>query len=418
MRTLRLLTVPALLLLLLPLALPALHPTAAQDGDPGSGQPALPKEANLRWSFRQGQTLHFVFTTSHASITSMKGTAKGAVLRLVYAMAEADEKTATEAAELLKKGGKPVLEILEEFVDKVAKAKERKMLEPIITHLKANPEAQQAMPDRLVVADRQGNTQCAVDWAVEKTRGPRSTVHVKTQHISVHAKQRTLGMDDYEHASFTQGQTTIDPRTGQSVVVEEPDNPLAAMFFHAMSLDYRFTVDVNQREVVAFSYTNESAEAERKAMNLTDPLQIGPSFRRLPGEVRKLGDTWEVSFEYDDAANGTRVHVCSYTLKEIAMRQQRRCARIPWVERIYMRAPRAPFPGKPCGGGEGEFWIDIDEGALAFHSQEIAYESATVLKVPERGSIDNKMIEMETWYNNVLKIELRLSRITNDNSDE
>ena len=164
------------------------------------------------------------------------------------------------------------------------------------------------------------------------------------------------------------------------------------------------------KTIAAFSFTNETEEAQRRARSEADPLQIGPSFRRLPGKVSKAGEKWETTFEYPDN-DGTRVHVCEYELKEFALRQQRRCARIPWIERIYLRQPRAPFPGKAIGGGAGEFWIDIDHHVLVFHSQESAYETGTVLKTPKRGEPD-KMLEMETFFTNVLKIEMRLSRIT------
>ncbi|MGE3853702.1 MAG: hypothetical protein AB7K09_18360, partial [Planctomycetota bacterium] len=266
-----------------------------------------------------------------------------------------------------------------------------------------------------IVAEREGKTQCAIDWSVTKVRGPRASVHVKTQHINVQAKQKTLGMQDYEHANFATGQTRIGP-DGQQQLMNEPDSPVAAMFYHAMELDYIFTIDLNMKEVTDFHYNQELAERERIGFGLKDPLQIGPSFRRLPGRVTKVGEKWEVAFEYF-AGGSTRVHVCTYELKEIAMRQQRRCARMPWEERIYDRPARAPFPGTIMGGGSGEFWMDIDNNVLCYHSQEIAFENKTTLEIPKKDAKEETR-EMDTFFNNVLKIEMRLARITNDDPEE
>ena len=395
------------------LLLAALLPAAAvmaQDDPPKQPAPAeMPKEGMLKWAFTEGMTLHFVFNTQHASITTMRGTTEGAVLRLVAALGTDDETISAAAAELLKKGGKPVLEVLEEYVTHEAKAHERKKIAPIIEHLKGNLEPTEKMPDRFIVAEREGKTQCAIDWEVTKARGPRASVHVQTRHIAVRAKQKTLGMEDYEHGTFQTGQTQIGP-DGQPVVMTEPDSPVVAMFYHAMELDYVFTIDLNVKEVTDFHYNQELAERERIQFGLKDPLQIAPSFRRLPGRVTKVGEKWEVAFEYF-AGGSTRVHVCTYELKEIALRQQRRCARMPWEERIYDRPARAPFPGTPLGGGEGEFWIDIDNNVLVYHSQEIAFENKTTLEIPKKDAKEETR-EMDTFFNNVLKIEMRLNRIT------
>lgn len=404
-------------------------------GQPAPAQPEQPPEpkidkAMLRWNFTKGMKLQFTTSADHKSISSVRGTTEGAVLRLVAALTkEPDEEIRKKAEDLLKQGGKEVLEVLNDYV-KEASAEERKAVAPIIEHLKANPEAKAKMPDRFVIAERHGMTNCVVDWKVEEAKQGRdgkqseATVWVKSHNIVVNARERTLprpkNPDDpndegekeskWREARFEEGMMAMDPATGKMVQMKEPTDPVAAMFFYALSMDYRFTMDFNKKDVTGFKYTNENQETERKQMNLRDPLQIGPSFRRLPGAEVKVGAEWQIKFVYFAGGDGNRVHVCNYRLEKVENRGGRMCAVMPWTETIYSQGPREQGNGTPIGAGTGEFCMDINENVLVAHVNEIFFETQTKLEIPRRDQPNEKRV-LDTFFTNVLKLEMRLSQV-------
>jgi len=392
-------------------ALPVLGQPGTQPGTQPEQPPAQPKieGANLRWNFSEGMKLTFMAETKHQAISSIRGTTEGAVLRLIHAVANEGEEISKKAAELLKEGGKDVLGVIKEYLTREASAKERKALKDVVEYLEAHPEGNKKMPDLFIIAEREGVTTCAIDWNVEKRSGAKATVWVKSHDINVRARQKTLGQENYESAVFEQGKTTgVDP-TGKVVPLQEPESPVAALFFHSMSMDYRFWIDLNKRDVYDFKYTKENEEAERKQMQLKDPLQIGPSFRRLPGE-KKIGDKWEIQFDYFAGGDGTRIHICEYELKSVEDIGGRLCARMPWVEKIYMKGQRQAPPGDQVGGGKGEFWMDVNENVLVKHETEIAFRTGTKLEIPRKENPNEKR-EMETFFDNVLNLRMRLFKV-------
>lgn len=386
----------------------------AQPMQPEGGDPNMPNKGLLKWNFTEGMTLKFSANANQQSISSIKGSTEGAVLRLIAALTNPDEQMREKAAEVLKNGGQKVLDVLVEYVAHEATADEQTALAPIIEHLQEHPDGDAQLPDRLIVAERDGRVTCLVDWKVENVRGVRSTVWTKSHHINVIGRSRTLGQDQYETVRFRQGETMrLDPATNRMVPLEKPDNPIASMFFEALNLDYRFTIDSRSGDMMDFRFTDPAQEADRRQMNLSDPLQIGPSFKRLSGREQTVGDTWQITFDYFAGGMGRRLHICDYTLAEIKEYNGRRVAVMPWRETIYMQAPREPAPGTLVGGGAGEFWMDIDEHVLVMHRTEIAFETKTILEIPRRDAPREKR-EFETYFTMIMKLDMRLLEVVKE----
>ena len=126
--------------------------------------------------------------------------------------------------------------------------------------------------------------------------------------------------------------------------------------------------------------------------------------------MTKVGEKWEVAFEYF-AGGSTRVHVCTYELKEIALRQQRRCARMPWEERIYDRPRPRPVPRHAHGWRRRRILDRHRQQRAGIPLAGNRLREQDQLEIPKKDAKEETR-EMDTFFNNVIKMEMRLNRIT------